>query len=45
MKLEELILVSVDDHVIEPPNAFARHMPARFKGHEPKVEQLNGRDV
>ena len=45
MKLEELILVSVDDHVIEPPNAFTRHMPARFKGREPKVVQRGGRDV
>ncbi|UZG46045.1 amidohydrolase family protein [Caldimonas thermodepolymerans] len=45
MKLEDLILVSIDDHVIEPPNAFARHMPAKFKGREPRVVQRNGRDV
>ena len=45
MKLEDLILVSVDDHAIEPPNAFARHMPERFKGREPKVQQIKGRDV
>lgn len=45
MKLDDMILVSVDDHVIEPRNAFARHMPARFKGREPKTEHINGRDV
>ncbi|HMH29806.1 MAG TPA: hypothetical protein VK580_14565, partial [Steroidobacteraceae bacterium] len=45
MKLNDLILVSVDDHVIEPPNAFARHMPAGFKGREPIVQQRNGRDI
>ena len=45
MNMEDMILVSVDDHVIEPPNAFARHMPAKFKGREPKVEKRNGRDV
>jgi len=45
MKLEDLILVSVDDHAIEPPNAFARHMPAKFKGREPRVVEKNGRDV
>ena len=45
MKLEDLILVSVDDHAIEPPNAFARHMPAKYKGREPQVVQKNGRDV
>jgi predicted TIM-barrel fold metal-dependent hydrolase len=45
MNLHDLILVSVDDHAIEPPGAFARHMPERFKGREPKVEQRGGRDV
>ena len=37
MKLDDLILVSVDDHAIEPRGAFDRHMPAKFKGREPKV--------
>lgn len=45
MNLEDLIMVSVDDHAIEPPNAFAKHMPAKFKGREPKVEHRDGRDV
>ena len=45
MKVEDLILVSVDDHAIEPPNAFARHMPARFKGREPHVVKRGERDV
>jgi predicted TIM-barrel fold metal-dependent hydrolase len=45
MKFEDMILISVDDHVIEPPNAFARHFPERFKGREPKIEQRDGRDV
>ena len=45
MKLEDLILVSIDDHAIEPPNAFARHMPAKFKGREPHIESRGGRDV
>lgn len=45
MTRDDMILVSVDDHVIEPPNAFARHMPARFRGREPKTEKVGGRDV
>ena len=45
MKLEDMILVSVDDHAIEPAGAFDRHMPARFKGRQPRVEQHGGRDV
>ncbi|MBD1555036.1 amidohydrolase family protein [Pseudomonas typographi] len=45
MNVEDLILVSVDDHAIEPPNAFAHHMPARFKGREPHVVKNGERDV
>ena len=45
MNLEDLILVSVDDHVIEPRGAFTHHMPLKFRGREPKVEHKNGRDV
>lgn len=45
MKTEDLVLVSVDDHVIEPPNAFARHMPLKFRGREPKIEKKGERDV
>ena len=28
MKLDDLVLVSVDDHVVEPPDMFERHLPA-----------------
>jgi predicted TIM-barrel fold metal-dependent hydrolase len=45
MNLEDMILVSVDDHVIEPPGAFTRHWPANLKGREPKIVQKDGRDV
>jgi len=45
MKLEDMILVSVDDHAIEPAGAFDQHMPARFKGRQPHIEQHSGRDV
>ncbi len=45
MNMEDMILVSVDDHAIEPPNAFAQHMPTKYKGREPKTQNINGRDV
>lgn len=45
MNKDDMVLVSVDDHAIEPPDAFRRHMPAKFKGREPHVKQINGRDV
>lgn len=37
MKLEDMILVSIDDHVIEPAGLFERHMPARYKDQAPKL--------
>ncbi len=45
MKLDDLIFVSVDDHAIEPPNAFTPHMPAKYKGREPRIVERGGRDV
>ena len=35
MRLEDLILVSVDDHVVEPPDVFEHHLPAKYKRSRP----------
>jgi predicted TIM-barrel fold metal-dependent hydrolase len=46
MQMEDMILVSVDDHFIEPPTLFDRHTPAKFKGKMPKlVRQQDGSDA
>jgi predicted TIM-barrel fold metal-dependent hydrolase len=46
MQLEDLILVSVDDHVVEPPSMFDNHLPAKWKDHAPKsVKRPDGTDV
>jgi predicted TIM-barrel fold metal-dependent hydrolase len=46
LKLDDLILVSVDDHVVEPPNLFAHHVPARFRDRAPHiVRKADGSDV
>ena len=37
MQMEDLILVSVDDHVIEPPDMFEGRLPARYAGEAPRV--------
>jgi predicted TIM-barrel fold metal-dependent hydrolase len=40
MQLEDMILISTDDHVVEPPSLgdFVReHLPAKFKDRAPKV--------
>ena len=36
MQAEDLILVRIDDHVIEPRDMFDRHVPARWKDEAPK---------
>lgn len=33
----DLVLISVDDHTVEPPDMFERHVPARFADQAPKV--------
>jgi predicted TIM-barrel fold metal-dependent hydrolase len=37
MKLEDMILVSVDDHVVEPRDMFERHAPAKFGDRLPRL--------
>lgn len=36
MKMEDMILVSTDDHVIEPPHLFEGRLPAKYKDAAPK---------
>jgi len=38
MGVDELILVSVDDHVVEPPGFLEPHPPARYRQAAPQVE-------
>jgi predicted TIM-barrel fold metal-dependent hydrolase len=54
---EDLILVSVDDHICEPPNMFDAHVPAKYREYAPRVDthadgsqrwwygQIEGRNV
>ena len=37
MELDDLILVSIDDHVIEPADMFERHVPAKYADQAPRV--------
>ncbi len=36
MDIDDLILVSVDDHVVEPPNVFDGRLPAKYQDLAPK---------
>jgi predicted TIM-barrel fold metal-dependent hydrolase len=45
MQIDDLIMVSIDDHIIEPPDVFENHMPERYKAEGPQFERLdNGVD-
>ncbi len=37
MQMDDMILVSIDDHAIEPPDMYENHVPAKFKDLAPKV--------
>src|SRR5687768_5490124 len=46
MQVDDLILVSVDDHVVEPPDLFEGRLSKKAAEIAPKVEsQEDGRDV
>jgi predicted TIM-barrel fold metal-dependent hydrolase len=37
MQMDDMILVSIDDHMIEPPDLFENHVPAKWRDEAPKV--------
>jgi hypothetical protein len=44
MKADDMIMVSIDDHVIEPEDMFDNHMPAKYKDEAPRyVRDATGR--
>src|ERR1700722_15704104 len=46
MQAEDLILVSVDDHVVEPPDMFEGRVPAKWKDRAPRIiHNADGTDV
>ena len=44
MNLEDMILVSVDDHVIEPGDMFEGRLPAKYQDKAPKLDPPRRRD-
>lgn len=45
MKVDDLILISVDDHIVEPPTMFDQHLTVEQKAFAPKVlKDKNGAD-
>src|SRR4051812_11830408 len=44
MDVDDMVLVSVDDHVVEPPDMFDGHLPAKYKDLAPVVRQTESGD-
>lgn len=44
MQVDDMILVSVDDHVIEPADMFERHLPAKWKDRAPRMVKSDAGD-
>ena len=44
MHVDDMILVSVDDHVVEPPDMFDQHLPDRYKDVAPRVVRTDSGD-
>lgn len=44
MQIDDMILVSVDDHVIEPADMFERHLPAKWKDRAPRMVKSDAGD-
>ena len=45
MRMEDMVIASVDDHAVEPPEAFVRHYPEGKKDRAPKIIDRDGKDV
>ena len=46
MQMNDMIMVSVDDHVCEPPDMWDQHVPAKWKDKAPKlIHQDNNTDI
>src|SRR5215218_7231382 len=46
MNMNELVLVSVDDHLVEPPDMFDAHIPAKYADDVPKlIQREDGTDA
>ena len=42
MNMDDLVLVSIDDHVVEPADMFDRHLPEAYRDQAPKVVLVDG---
>jgi predicted TIM-barrel fold metal-dependent hydrolase len=44
VRIDDMILISIDDHVVEPPDMFDHHVPAAYADRAPKIVADGGID-
>ncbi len=44
MQMDDMVIISVDDHISEPPEMFQKHLTGDDLNSAPKFEQRNGAD-
>jgi predicted TIM-barrel fold metal-dependent hydrolase len=37
MKVDDMIIISIDDHIVEPPDMFDAHVPSKYRDRAPKL--------
>jgi predicted TIM-barrel fold metal-dependent hydrolase len=42
---ESLVLISIDDHIVEPPDVFERHLPTKYKDQAPRIAYNDAGDA
>lgn len=46
MNKDDMILISVDDHIVEPPDMFKNHLPKKYADEAPRlVHNPDGSDT
>src|SRR5262249_8633870 len=46
METNDMILISIDDHFVEPPDLFEKHVPEKYRDRAPKVvHNPDGSDI
>ena len=46
MRKEDMILISVDDHIVEPPDMFVNHLPKKYIDDAPRlIHNADGSDM
>lgn len=44
MLTDDIALISVDDHVVEPPHVWQEHLPAKYQDRGPKIVEREGHE-